>query len=230
MPRKALVVLLVVALSLGASVLAGPRVAGAVVAGADDLRALGPLGLVLFGGAAFVFALVGIVPGGLLGVAAGVIFGVAAGFAASAAGIMAGAVAAFALARGMARPWAQALLRRGGFLARLDGSISAEGWRLVALLRVSPVMPFCLTSYALGFSGVSLRHYMLGTLASLPALLGYVVIGALGGWGASLPAGPERWLHTALLLFGAVATLALAWYLGRLLARVLAVSPGHKPV
>lgn len=227
---KAVVLLAVAALSLGASLLVGPRIAGAVVAGADSLRALGPLGLGLFCVAVFVFALVGIVPGGLIGIAAGVVFGVAAGFAASAAGIMAGAVAAFALARGVARPWAQALLQRGGSLARLDGAVAAEGWRLVALLRVSPVMPFCLTSYALGLSGVSLRHYMLGTLASLPALFGYVVIGALGGWGARLPAGPERWLHTALLLLGAVATLALAWCLGRLLARVLAVSPGQKPV
>ncbi|MBB5373147.1 TVP38/TMEM64 family protein [Acidocella aromatica] len=227
---KVLVLLAVVALSLGVSVLAGPRIAGAVVAGADSLRALGALGLVLFCGAAFVFALVGIVPGGLIGIAAGVVFGVVAGFAASAAGVMAGAVTAFALARGVARPWAQALLRRGGFLARLDGAVSAEDWRLVALLRVSPVMPFCLTSYALGLSGVSPRHYMMGTLASLPALFGYVVIGALGGWGTRLPAGPERWLHTALLLVGAVATLALAWYLGRLLARVLAVSPAQKPV
>jgi uncharacterized membrane protein YdjX (TVP38/TMEM64 family) len=230
MRGKILLLLLAVALSLGASVLAGPRIVGAVVAGADDLRALGVAGLLLFTGAVFLFALVGIVPGGLLGVAAGVIFGVATGFAASATGIMAGAVAAFILARGMARPWARAALRRGGFLARLDGAVSAEGWRLVALLRISPVMPFSITSYALGLSGVSLRHYVLGTLASLPALLGYVVIGALGGWGASLPAGPERWLHAALLLFGAVATLALAWYLGRLLARVLAVSPAQKPV
>ncbi|MDR3505749.1 MAG: VTT domain-containing protein [Acidocella sp.] len=230
MPRKAAILLLVAALSLGVSLLAGPRIAGAVVAGADHLRAMGPLGLVAFSGAVFVFALVGIVPGGLLGVAAGVVFGIAAGFAASAAGVMAGAVAAFALARGVARPWARVLLRRGGFLARLDGAVSADGWRLVALLRISPVMPFCLTSYALGLSGVSLRHYMLGTLASLPALFGYVVIGALGGWGARLPAGPERWLHAALLLVGAVATLALAWYLGRLLVRVLAVSPGQKPV
>ena len=230
MPRKALALLLAAAVSLGIGLLAGPRIAGAAVAGADALRALGPLGLLLFTGAVFLCALVGIVPGGLLGVAAGAIFGVVAGFAASAAGIMAGAVAAFVLARGVARPWARELLRRGGFLARLDGAISAEGWRLVALLRISPVMPFSLTSYALGLSGVSLRDYTMGTVASLPALLGYVIIGALGGWGTRLPAGPGREVHIALLLLGAVATFALAWHLGQLLTRALAVSPARKPV
>jgi uncharacterized membrane protein YdjX (TVP38/TMEM64 family) len=113
-------------------------------------------------------------------------------------------------------------------LARLDGAIAADGWRLVALLRVSPVMPFSLTSYALGFSGITLRDYMLGTLASLPALLGYVAIGALGGWGAGLSHGPQHGIHLALLALGTVATLGLVLHLSRLLRRALAL-PGDAP-
>ena len=35
-------------------------------------------------------------------------------------------------------------------------------------------MPFVATSYLLGLSAISLRDYMLGILAALPALLGYV--------------------------------------------------------
>ena len=38
-------------------------------------------------------------------------------------------------------------------------------------------MPFVATSYLLGLSAISLRDYMLGTLAALPALLGYVSLG-----------------------------------------------------
>jgi uncharacterized membrane protein YdjX (TVP38/TMEM64 family) len=215
-------------LSLVASVLAGPRLAAAVVAGAAFLRGAGPEGWLIFTGAVLLAALVGIVPGALLGVAAGVIFGIAIGFGLSAAGILAGAGLAFGLSRSVLRPYIGAALRRHGVLARLDGAIAADGWRLVALLRVSPVMPFSLTSYALGFSGITLRDYMLGTLASLPALLGYVAIGALGGWGAGLSHGPQHGIHLALLALGTVATLGLVLHLSRLLRRALAL-PGDAP-
>jgi uncharacterized membrane protein YdjX (TVP38/TMEM64 family) len=211
------------ALSLAASVLAGAHIAGAVVAGAGFLRAAGPEGWLIFAGAVFLASLAGVVPGALLGLAAGVIFGVGTGFALSATGILAGAGLAFALSRSVLRPYIGAVLRKHGALARLDGAIAADGWRLVALLRVSPIMPFSITSYALGFSGITLRAYMLGTLASLPALLGYVAIGAIGGWSANLSHGPQRDIHLALLTFGVLATLALVLHLSRLLRRALAL-------
>ena len=222
MPPKFLAALAALAvLSLAVSVLAGPHIASQIVAGAGALRAWGGAGLALFAGICFAAALAGIVPGALLGLAAGAIFGLAGGFAASAIGILAGAGAAFGLSRSYLRPLIAALLARSGALARLDGAVAADGWRLVALLRVSPVMPFSLTSYALGLSGIALRDYLLGTLASLPALLGYAGLGALGGYGASLPAGEGHDIHLILLVLGAAATLALTLHLGRLLGRAL---------
>jgi len=95
-----------------------------------------------------------------------------------------------------------------------------DGWRIVALLRISPVMPFSLTSYALGFSGISFRDYFLGTLASLPALLGYVVIGALGNLGVTAQRQGAD-IHGLLLGVGVVATLTLTIHVSRMLSRVL---------
>ena len=63
--------------------------------------------------------------------------------------------------------------------------LAQDGWRIVCLLRVSPVMPFAATSYVLGMSAVGIQAYVLGTLASLPALLGYVYIGTLAEAGLS---------------------------------------------
>jgi uncharacterized membrane protein YdjX (TVP38/TMEM64 family) len=224
---KALLLAGAAGLSLLASVLAGPRIASAVVAGAAFLRHAGPEGWALFTALVVLAALIGIVPGALVGVAAGAVFGITRGFTFSAIGIMAGAGFAFALSRSTLRPYIGAALRQHGALARLDGIIARDGWRLVALLRVSPVMPFSLTSYALGFSGITLRDYLLGTLASLPALLGYVVIGALGGWGARLAPGPQREIHYALLALGLAATLGLIWHLSRLLRRALHPGPAN---
>jgi uncharacterized membrane protein YdjX (TVP38/TMEM64 family) len=157
------------------------------------------------------------VPGALLGIAAGAVFGAAAGFCASAVGIFAGAVVAFWLSRSAVRPWIGRVLARYGWLAVLDEMIVKDGWRLVALLRVSPVMPFSITSYALGFSGISARDYALGTCASLPPLLGYVVIGALGGMAARRGAR----VHVLLLAVGVGATVILSWHLTRLMRRAL---------
>lgn len=210
------------ALSLLLSFWAGPRIASAVMDGTIWLRQTGPLGWLIFCGLEFVVTLIGIVPGALLGIVAGAIFGLVAGFCSAAGGILAGSFVAFYLSRTLLRPWFGRLLH--GRMRQLDGVIARDGWRLVALLRISPVMPFSITSYALGLSGISLDNYILGTCAALPPLLGYVAIGALGGW-AGNPHGRQGLLHLAMLGFGAVATLALTLHLSRLLARVLRRAP-----
>ena len=86
---------------------------------------------------------------------------------------------------------------------------------MVCLLRFSPVMPFSATSYMLGLSSIDLRSYIVGTLAALPALFGYVLIGTLADAGLSAwmsGAGPLRWI---LLGIGGVATLVLTVRLGQ---------------
>jgi uncharacterized membrane protein YdjX (TVP38/TMEM64 family) len=93
----------------------------------------------------------------------------------------------------------------------------------VALLRISPVMPFSITSYALGFSGISLRDYVLGSLASLPPLLGYVVVGTLAGQGLSAPSRDSGHIRLMLFALGAVATLALTVHLSRLMGRAMKI-------
>jgi len=112
------------------------------------------------------------------------------------------------------------MARRPG-LARFDALLAQDGWRIVCLLRISPVMPFAATSYALGISAVGIEAYLLGTIASLPALLGYVYIGTLAEAGLSAwttGAGPLQW---AILGFGGLATAVLTLIIGRLAHRAL---------
>jgi hypothetical protein len=44
-------------------------------------------------------------------------------------------------------------------------------------LQATPLMSFVSNSYLLDLSAINLRDYPLGTLAALPALLGYVSLG-----------------------------------------------------
>jgi uncharacterized membrane protein YdjX (TVP38/TMEM64 family) len=179
-------------------------------------RGLGGIGLIGFALLQAFVALSGILPASLLGIAAGTIYGLSAGFLLAAVSTMTGAVLAFLLSRSTFRPAIERLCARRPRLRNLDARIARDGWKLVCLLRLSPVMPFAPTSYLLGLSSIRMRDYLIGTLASLPALLGFVFLGTLADAGLSAArtgAGPWGW---AAIGVGVAATLALTVYLGRI--------------
>jgi len=211
---------------------AGRLWADRLTAGTTDLlhgiRGMGEIGLVAFAVAQILVAVSGILPAALLGVAAGAIYGLATGFIIAAASTLAGALLAFLLARSLARDSVARMIARRPRLRDLDRMIARDGWRIVCLLRISPVMPFSATSYALGLSGIGMRDYMLGTLASLPALLGYVFLGTLADASlAAWSAGAGK-LHWVMLGVGAIATVLVTLRIGWLGARagILGRPPG----
>lgn len=215
---------------IAAGILAGHS-PGLLVARMEDglqaVRDLGGAGRVLFAAVQVLVAVSGILPASMLGVAAGVLYGLPVGFAVSGVSTLAGAVLAFALSRSVLRPAVARVLAGRPRLRELDGMIARDGWRMACLLRVSPVMPFAATSYALGLSSIGLRDYVAGTLAAMPALFGYVLLGTLAGpgmavWSSSNPLG--GWM----LAFGAAATLVLTLRVGQLVARV--VRPAAAPL
>lgn len=162
-----------------------------------------------FCGSQVIVAAFGFLPASLMAVMAGATYGMWAGLLISAGGTMLGGWIAFLLSRSVLRPWIAKLIGRFGATARFDEAIESEGWRFVCLLRISPVMPFAATSYGLGLTRIGQRAYLLGTLASLPAMATYVAIGAFGRTGFALAttgAGPVQWL---LPIVG-LATLILA--------------------
>jgi len=162
----------------------------------------------------------GIVPASLVGMAAGALFGVAGGFAIAASGLLLGALAAFGLSRSAFRALVERAMSDKSKARNLDAALGRDGWRLVCLLRASPLMPFVATSYLLGLSAVSLRDYMLGTLAALPALLGYVSLGAFARAGLLASTGAGRPFHWALLAVGFAATALAVAHVGALVAKV----------
>ena len=123
----------------------------------------------------------GILPASLPAVAAGAIYGVEVGFPLAAVSTLAGAMLSFWLSRSLFRPVVARLLHERSRLRDIEELVTQDGWKLVFLLRLSPFMPFAATSFALGFSSVNRGPYVIGTLFSLPSLLGYVVIGRTVG-------------------------------------------------
>jgi len=120
------------------------------------------------------------VPRTLLALGAGLVFGMWWGILWAALGSLAGAVAGFLTARYL----------RSGFIDRAEPArLSAlfkradrGGWRMVAVVRLVPVIPHSLTNYALGLTGLRLGAYAVGSLlGQLPLTIAYADLGAAGG-------------------------------------------------
>lgn len=125
-----------------------------------------------------VVSLIGVIPASAIAIATGAIYGVLNGFLLAAIGLFASSVVAFFLSRSFLRPWIVKLLTKTPRLNLIDRSIITDGWRTICLLRLSPIMPFAATTYLIGLSGVSVRDYLIGNLAFLPALFLYVLGGS----------------------------------------------------
>jgi len=64
----------------------------------------------------------------------------------------------------------------------VDEAVAREGWKIVALTRLSPVFPFNLLNYAFGLTNVRVRDYVVASWAgTLPGTILYVYLGSLAG-------------------------------------------------
>lgn len=167
----------------------------------------------------------GIIPLSALAMASGILYGVGIGFIISGIGLSIGASLAFAISRHWLRQLILAWVSRHISVAALDHNILLRGWQLALLLRISPVAPFGVVSYAFGLTSITYRQFMVGLLGSFPAMLGYVYSGALSGemLRAFLSGNPQiDRLRLGLLAAGFVATLAAIVLLKRIIQDALA--------
>lgn len=149
----------------------------------------------------------GVLPASVVATLAGAMLGFWPGLLISAVSTMFGGWLAFSLSRTALRKWISPFVGRHQCLARLDTAMTSEGWRMVMLLRVSPVMPFAMTSFGIGLTRISHRDFLIGTLAALPALTGFVALGALGRTGIAMTQDGTNWWHWLLMAAGVVVVL-----------------------
>jgi uncharacterized membrane protein YdjX (TVP38/TMEM64 family) len=135
----------------------------------------GPLVLVAF----YLLSCIFLIPGSIATLAAGFLFGLWVGSITAVVGSMLGACAAFLLGRTTIRRWVARRVARSGRFIAVDEAIGERGFQLVLLSRLSPVSPFILLNYAFGFTKVSFRQYLWGSLVGmLPGTILFVYIGA----------------------------------------------------
>ncbi len=116
-----------------------------------------------------------------------------------------------------------------GRLAAIDRAIARKGFRLVLLLRLSPVVPYSLLNYALGLTRVRFRDFLLGSVGMLPGTILYVSCSKVAGEVAALAGGrpaPHDMAYWILVAVGLAATIAASVLVTRIARRALREEPG----
>src|SRR6266571_8865032 len=172
---------------------------------------MGTTGILIFIGV-YAVATVLLAPGSILTIGAGFAFGLWKGFLAVSAGSTLGAALAFLVARFVARDKVEAIARRNEKFREIDKAIGKQGAKLVFLLRLSPVIPFNLSNYFYGLTGVKFWPYVLASwIGMMPGTFLYVYIGAAGKAAVAAAAGGEAmkrgWQYWTFTGVGLAATI-----------------------
>jgi uncharacterized membrane protein YdjX (TVP38/TMEM64 family) len=119
-----------------------------------------------------------------------------------------GAALAFLIARYLARERLKALIKGKPRFQAVDKAVTEEGWKVVLLLRLSPLVPFNVQNYLFGLTDVRLKPYLAATVVGiLPGTMKAVYLGALGGGGSD----PLTWgLFILGWLAGLIAIVVIA--------------------
>jgi uncharacterized membrane protein YdjX (TVP38/TMEM64 family) len=174
------------------------------------LKGLGAGGIVLFFAILF-FATFLPMPDWPLPIVAGYVYGVWA-FPLTYVGIALPSALAFLAARYLARERIKAVLDRRRKYRALDRAVAKDGWQVVVLLRLSPLIPFNLQNYALGITAIPFWRYLGATLVGIvPGVAIYVYLGIFG---YRLKAGPGA-LDWTLFAIGIAATVGLGVLVAR---------------
>jgi len=143
------------------------------------LERLGPWAPVAFC-LLYAAATAGLVPGTVLSLAAGAQWGPVEGLLYVVLGSNLGANLAFGIGRFMARDWVVRLVSARPRFAAVEQAVAGEGWKIVMLLRLSPVFPFNVLNYGLSLTSVRWRDYAWASFVGmLPGTAMIVYLGSL---------------------------------------------------
>ena len=124
----------------------------------------------------FTFVPLTLFPDSILAIAGGMCFGMLGGFIYTMIGALFGGTLSFFLARTLGKKVFNKFIKKD--LSTLENAIKNRGFVLVFLLRLIPLFPFDVISYAAGFSGVKFKDFALATvLGIVPGIFVFINIG-----------------------------------------------------
>ncbi len=195
----------------------------ALETGAEWLAGRGLSGALLLGGV-YALGTVLLVPGSALTLLTGFVYG-PAGVAVVWPAAVLGAAGGFGLGRTLFRGAAERIIRGSPRLAAVDRALDTGAFRLVLLLRLSPLVPFGALNYALGASPVRFWTFLAASaLGIVPGTVLYVLLGSAAPTVAGALTGSSVGSSVAARVFlgiGLLATALATWLLARGARRAL---------
>mmetsp|Transcript_24981 Transcript_24981/g.58962 ORF Transcript_24981/g.58962 Transcript_24981/m.58962 type:complete len:394 (-) Transcript_24981:81-1262(-) len=141
---------------------------------------MGPLGIAYFG-VAYCIAEILAIPAIPLTASAGYLFGPVKGTAIVLLSASVAAAVSFAIGRTFLRDYVEGILKEYPKFSKLDKAIGREGFKLMLLLRLSPIFPFALSNYLYGATSINFSAFFGGTLLGFaPGTIAYVYTGYVG--------------------------------------------------
>ncbi len=187
----------------------------------DWIRHLGVAGAFIFIGVYALAALL-FLPGAIFTIAAGLVYGIVAGTAVAIVGATLGAGIAFLAGRYLFRNRIKKFAGKNKKFGAIDDAIGKQGWKIVGLLRLSPLIPFNVSNYFYGITAIGFWPYLLASFVGmLPGTLLYAYLGAIGQ--AGLSGGKKGYspLEWTFLGIGLLATIGVTIFVSRLAKNAL---------
>lgn len=153
---------------------------------------MGALGFFYFG-AAYTIAEILAIPAIPLTASAGYLFGVRDGTIVVLISASIAAAVSFVIGRTFLRKYVEKALENYPDFKKIDRAVGEEGFKLMLLLRVSPIFPFALSNYFYGATRIGFWAFFFGTMIGFtPGTIAYVYTGEIGK-SLTLDAGSEPW-------------------------------------
>jgi uncharacterized membrane protein YdjX (TVP38/TMEM64 family) len=146
----------------------------------ESVQAMGPLAPLYFGIVYLVAELLA-VPATPLTLSAGYLFGLYKGVGVVLLAASIAASISFFIGKTFLRSWVETVLEENTKFAKIDKAIAKEGFKLLLLVRLSPIFPFALSNYLYGASAIDFGAFFWGTLLGFtPGTVAYVYTGMVG--------------------------------------------------
>jgi len=160
-------------------------------------------------------------PVGLFTIASGLIFGMWKGTITSWAGSILGSSIAFILGQKIFQSCVEEMAERYPPFMALDKAIAQNAWKIVFLLRLSPLVPFNIFNYLLSLTSVKFLDYTMATAVGLviPTVL-WVYVGTAAKNFNDLIANPSS-RGTVVFFFGGILTICSIVFVTQLSAKVI---------
>lgn len=92
-------------------------------------------------------------------------------------GAWVGSIISFIIGRFLCRDYVKTWIDKKRILKSIDAIIGNQGLKLIILLRLCMLVPFCYSNYTFGASSVKMLQFVFGTLGLIPMVLFFVYIG-----------------------------------------------------